>query len=120
MFIDRQGQGDRLVHLLIVKFDICGCNIPISIDNMLKNIVARDSEEYSVLILQLFQVRVFGGVYDLVLEGFIHCARILVDYMSFIMLKLGFYCRSVVAFIGTVGYTPGPGRFVHAVFMRVV
>ena len=88
MFIDRQGQGDRLVHLLIVKFDICGCNIPISIDNMLKNIVARDSEEYSVLILQLFQVRVFGGVYDLVLEGFIHCTHILIDSTSSVVLNL--------------------------------
>ena len=55
---------------------------------MLSNISERDSEEYGVLILQPLEVRVFNSVYDFVIEGLIHCYRILVHYLYFFMLKL--------------------------------
>ena len=88
VFIDRQGQVHQIVHLLIVRFEINGCDLPTPIKKMLNNIASCDSEEVDVLIIQLPQVRVFNGVDDLVLEGFVHCDHILVDYPSLIMLKL--------------------------------
>ena len=87
----RQGQADRLVHFLVVRFDIWVSDIPIWIKKMLKNILSRDSEESGVLISQLLKVIVFYCDYDLVLEVFLHCDRILVDYLPFIMLKLDLF-----------------------------
>ena len=55
---------------------------------MLEKIPVRDFEESRVLIIKLLQVRVLVDLYVLVLEGFIHCAHILVDYLSFVLLKL--------------------------------
>ena len=83
VFIDRQRLVYRLVHSLIVRFEIHGCDITISINNMPEKIATHDSDEGGVLILQPLQVHVFDSVYDLVLEGFIHCACIILYYMSF-------------------------------------
>ena len=52
--------------------------------------MAYEPEEAYVLILQLLQLRVFNGVYDLVLEIFIHCSRMLVDSLSFVVLDFEF------------------------------
>ena len=90
VFINWQGRVDRLVHLMIVKFEIRGHDLSILTKNVINKIAARDSKEDGVLIFQLLWVRVFDSVYALVLEGFIHCFHILVDYVSFIMLKLDF------------------------------
>ena len=88
VFIDWQGGVGHLIHSLIVRFDIRGFYIPISIEKILKKIAARDSKKYGALVLQILQVSVFGGVYDLVIEGFMHSSRIIVDFLSLIMLKL--------------------------------
>ena len=72
---------------MIVRFFICGRDISILIEKMLDKISSHDSKEDDVLIIQLIQVLVFDGVYELVLEGFIHCARIIVYYVYFVMLK---------------------------------
>ena len=55
---------------------------------MLNKILAHDSEESGVTILQNLDVRFFDCVYDLVIGGFIHCACILVDYPAFVVFKL--------------------------------
>ena len=53
LFINQQIQVERLFHSLIVRFEICGCDFPISINNILENIAARDYKESGVLIIQL-------------------------------------------------------------------
>ena len=88
VFIYQKVQVNRLVHLMIVRLNIRGCDLTISIEKILETIAACNSKESGVLIIQLLQVCVFGGVYYLVVEIFVHCARIIVDYPSFIMLKL--------------------------------
>ena len=55
---------------------------------MLDNIDAYESKETGVLVIQLIEVRVFDGVNDLILECFIHCPHIIVDFLSFVLLKL--------------------------------
>ena len=87
-FIDRKVWVDWLDHSLIVIFNIRGRDISISIKKILDKILAHDSEESRVTILQNLDVCVFDGVYDLVIGGFIHCARILVDYPDFVVLEL--------------------------------
>ena len=57
---------------------------------MLKKIVACNSEEGNVPIIEILQWSVFSGFYDLFFEGFIHCACIIVDSSSFFMLKYEF------------------------------
>ena len=63
---------DVYAYLLIVVFMVCGCDLYIYIEKMLEYITARDSKESGVIIIQLFEVHVFDGVYGLVLEGFVH------------------------------------------------
>ena len=73
---------------MIVRFEIRGCDIPISIKKILKKITERDSEESGVIILQILRVRVFKSVQDLIIELFVRCVYILVDSPSFVMFKL--------------------------------
>ena len=62
--------------------------LTVSINNILKEITANDSEEAVVLVIQLLEVHVFDGVGDLILESLVHYSRIFVDSLSFIMMKL--------------------------------
>ena len=55
---------------------------------MTEKIATRDSKEYSLIILQILEVRVFDGIDYLILNCLIYCTRILIDSTSFIMLKL--------------------------------
>ena len=73
---------------MIVGFELCGCDIPIAIYQMLKDIAERDSKEDGILILQFLEVGVFGGVNDLVLEGLVCNTCILLYYISFVVLEL--------------------------------
>ena len=88
LFIYRIGLFNQIIHFMIVRFDIHGCDLPISIEKMLDKIMAHESEEAGVLIPQLLEVHVFGGVYGLVIEGFIHCDCIILDYPFLVILKL--------------------------------
>ena len=88
IFINCQGLLDWIFRSLIVRSEIRGCDRLILVKKILKNIAGHDSEEASVIILQLFQLCVFGGVYDLFLECFAHCACILIDSPPFVILKL--------------------------------
>ena len=90
IFIYRQGLVNQIVYYLIFRIQIQGCDIPISIKEIIENTVGRDSKEGGLLILQLLQVRVFDGVHELVLDRFIHCALIILDSPYFFMLKLDF------------------------------
>ena len=44
LFIDGQGLDNRLVHLLIVRFEVRGCDLLIFIKQILKKIAACDSK----------------------------------------------------------------------------
>ena len=76
---------------MIIRQEIHDRDIPIFIEKILEKIAVRDSKESCVLIIQRLQVHVFEGIYGLVLEGFIHCAHIIVDSTYLIMLKLEFF-----------------------------
>ena len=76
---------------------------------MIKKIVEGESEESGVLVPQLLEVRVFGGVHDLILECLIHFSYILVDSLSFIMLKLELVLEG-----------SGGVRWYHGVYSRSV
>ena len=88
VFIDQQGRVNWLVHSLIVRFEVCGCDLPISTKKMPEKISAHDSKESGVPILQLPEVHVFEGIYDFIPVIFIHCALIIVDYLSFVVPEL--------------------------------
>ena len=88
IFINRQGLVNQIVYYLIFRIQIQGCDIPISIKEIIENTVGRDSKEGGLLILQLLQVRVFDGVHEVVLDRFIHRALIILDSPYFFMLKL--------------------------------
>ena len=53
VFVDWKGRVNCLVHSLIFGFEICGRDFPVSIDQILNDISARDSKEYGVLVIQL-------------------------------------------------------------------
>ena len=86
VFIYQQGKLNRIVHLMIIVFKVRGHDLPLSTKNMIEEIAARNSEESGVLIIQLIELCFFGGVYEFIFEGFIHCDRILVDSPSFIIM----------------------------------
>ena len=52
VFFNRKGKFNQLVHSMIVGFKVRGHDFPVSIKNMLKNIVAQYSKEASGLVLQ--------------------------------------------------------------------
>ena len=54
--------------MLIVGFKVYGYVFPVEIDQMLKDVAARDSEESCVFIIKLIEVRVFDGFDDLIIE----------------------------------------------------
>ena len=51
VFFNRKGKFNQLVHSMIVGFKVRGHDFPVSIKNMLKNIVAQYSKEASGLVL---------------------------------------------------------------------
>ena len=81
---------------------------------MIEDIVSRDSEEDGLFILQFLEVRVFGEVDDLILEGIVHHPHIVVYSLPFVMLDIYLVLVVCGEFIGTVGYTPGLVELVHA------
>ena len=55
---------------------------------MLKYIMAHDSKESIVVVIQLLEVCVLYGVNELLLDCIVHCFHIFVDSLYFILLKL--------------------------------
>ena len=53
--------------MTIAGFKDYGRDIPVLIEQMPDEIAARDFNKYGVIIIKLLKVRVFDGVYDLVL-----------------------------------------------------
>ena len=76
VLVNRKIQSNRLVHFLIVGFKVRGHDFYVSIYQMLENIVTHDYNEAGVLVLQLLEVIVFGGVNDLILEFLVHRSQI--------------------------------------------
>ena len=67
LFIYWQRRVNHIVHLTIAGFKDYGRDIPVLIEHMPEEIAARDFNKYGVIIIKLLKVRVFDGVYDLVL-----------------------------------------------------
>ena len=90
LLVNEQEWVNWLVHLLISGFEVRDHDFYVPIKQMTKEITAHDSEETGVIVLQFFEVCVFSGVDDLIIECLVHCSHIFVDSPSFIMLKLKF------------------------------
>ena len=107
---------NRLVNFLIVGFKVRSQHFPISINQIIEKKAAHESKESGVLILQLLEERFFSSINDLILEGLICCAHILIYHPYFIVLKLvwvlvvrrGIQCYcGVYSWVRWVGLRPG-------------
>ena len=73
---------NKIFHYLIVGSNVRGCDIPIAIEKILKEIAARDCGEAGEFILQYLEVHVFDRVGDMILESLIYFPRIVIYYLS--------------------------------------
>ena len=66
----------------------------VTIDDMLEEVTPCDSQERSVLVVEFYNVSVFGGVYDLVFKFLLHHLRVVVYLMRLILVVLLLFCMN--------------------------
>ena len=70
---------------MIVCLKVCGRDLLIAVDQILKEILARDSEESSVFIFSFVEVRIIEVSDDLIIEGLSYHPHIVVYHTYFVM-----------------------------------